>query len=161
MQLSQWFDQQLGTSTEGFLWSIEQIPHERYYLSPRPNRWSVARIIYHMVYYDQFIGLPALRQWIGEPFSLAGLTGDMEKDAASEETGWQDGEGHEVQAMIADFRKLRAEQFALLRQFQDAAWSETRDALWGTVTLQWVVTKTYQHTLEHTDEILRSYLWWR
>lgn len=34
-------------------------------------------------------------------------------------------------------------------------------ALWRAVMLQWVVTETYQHTLEHTDEILRLYLWWK
>ncbi len=61
--------------------------------------------------------------------------------------------------MIAEFKKLRAEQLALIQQFPEQAWSEERPAIWGSVTLQWVVTKTYQHTLEHTDEILRSYLW--
>lgn len=66
-----------------------------------------------------------------------------------------------MQAMIADFKKLRAEQLALIQHFRELTWSEERDALWGSVTLQWVVTKTYQHTLEHTDEILRLYLWWK
>ncbi len=31
----------------------------------------------------------------------------------------------------------------------------------GLLTLHWAVTKTYQHTLEHTDELLRAYLWWK
>jgi hypothetical protein len=161
MQLSQWFHRQLQTSTEGFLWAVEQIPQERHYLSSRPDRWSVARLVYHMECYDQVIGLPALRQWLGEPLSLVGLTGDAKEDAALEENNWDNGAGHEMQAMIADFKKLRVEQLALIQQFAEPAWSEERDALWGPVTLKWVVTKTYQHTLEHTDEILRAYLWWK
>lgn len=162
MQLSQWFSQQLQTSTEGFLWAVEQIPQERHALLPRPNRWSVARIIYHMRCYDQFIGLPALRQWVGEPFSLGGgFTGDMEEDVAIEEAHWKDGKGYDVSTMITDFKTLRGEQLALIQQFHEPIWSEERKALWGPVTLQWVVTKAYQHTLEHTDEILRLYLWWK
>lgn len=159
--LSAWFYQQIQTSTEGFLWAVELIPQERHYLPPRPDRWPVARIVYHMLCYDRYIGLPALRQWAGGELSTAGLTGSIEGDAALEEANWQQGEGHEVQAMLADFRELRAEQLSLLQQFPESVWSEERDALWGPVTLKWVATKTYQHTLEHTDEILRSYLWWK
>ncbi len=159
MQFSQWFYQQLQASTKGFLWAVEQIPKERQFLQPNPDKWSVARLLYHMVDYDQLIGLPTLCQWVDGPSPLAGLTGSAEEDAAREEAQWQNGEGHDVQAMIADFNMLRAEQFALIQHFPEQAWSEERNAIWGPVTLQWAVTKTYQHTLEHTDEILRAYLW--
>lgn len=159
MQSSQWFHQQLQASTEGFLWAVEQIPQERHSLRPKSDKWSVARLIYHMVCYDQLIGLPTLHQWVGGPSPLAGLTGSAEGDAALEEAKWKNGEGHEVQAMIADLKKLRAEQLALIQQFLEPAWNEERDTIWGSVTLKWTVTKTYQHTLEHTDKILRSYLW--
>lgn len=65
MDLSHWFHQQLQTSTEGFLWAVEQIPPERLYLEPRPGKWPVARLLFHMASYDRAIGLPALRQWVG------------------------------------------------------------------------------------------------
>ena len=158
---SAWFHQQIQASTEGFLWAVEQVPQDRHYLPPRPDRWSVARIVYHMLCYDQHIGLPALRQWTGGEFSMAGLTGSAEGDAALEEAHWQQGKGHEMQAMLTTFKELRAEQLTLLQQFPEPVWSEERPALWGPVTFKWVATKNYQHTLEHTDEILRSYLWWR
>jgi len=161
MDLSHWFHQQLQTSTEGFLWAVEQIPPERLYLEPRPGKWPVARLLFHMASYDRAIGLPALRQWVGEPFSMNGLTGSAEGDAALEEANWKHGEGQEMQAMIAEFKKLRAEQLSLLQHFPEHAWREEREALWGPRPLTWVVAKTYQHTLEHTDEILRAYLWWK
>jgi len=129
MQQSQWFYQQLQASTEGFLWSVEQIPHERQYRPPRPDRWSVARIVYHMGCYDRLIGLPTVRQWLGGPSPEAGLTGSVEGDAAREEALWQHGQGHEVQAMITGFKKLRLEQLALIQQFPESAWSGERDAL--------------------------------
>lgn len=161
MQLSQWLHQQIQASTDGFLWAVEQIPPERHYLSPRPDRWSVARIVYHLLRYDQYIGLPTMRQWTGEERSTAGLTGSAEGDAALEEANWQQGEGHEMQSTLTALKALRADQLALMQQFPESAWSEERNALWGPVTLKWAVTKTYQHTLEHTDEILRFYLWWK
>jgi len=158
MLLSQWFHQQLQTSTDGFLWAVEQIPQERHYLPPGPDKWSVARIVYHMLCYDQLIGLPTLYQWVG---GSCPVVGSPEDDGDIEEINWNNGEGHEVQTMNAEFKRLRAEQLALIQQLPEQAWSEERRAIWGSVTLQWVVTKTYQHTLEHTSEILRSYLWWK
>ncbi len=115
--------------------------------------------MYHMVCYDQLIGLPTLRQWMGEPSPADRLTGSAEGDAAREELWWNNGEGREMNAMLADFKKLRAEQFDVIQRFSEHVWNEERDALWGSVSLQWVVTKTYQHTLEHTSEILRAALW--
>ena len=52
---------------KGFLWAVEQISQERQYLHPKPDKWSVARIIYHMMRYDQLIGLPTLHQGVGGP----------------------------------------------------------------------------------------------
>jgi hypothetical protein len=41
---------------QGFLWAVEQIPQEKQFLQPKPDKWSVARLAYHLVCYDQFIG---------------------------------------------------------------------------------------------------------
>ena len=46
-------------------------------------------------------------------------------------------------------------------QFDDQLWHEPRETeFWGTVTLLWVVTKTYQHTSEHIHDVLRMALFW-
>ena len=158
MQLSQWFYQQLQTSTQGFLWAVEQIPQEYLYLIPEPDKWSVARIIYHMLYYDQRYGLPTLRQWTGGPCPV---TSTKEEEVAREEASWMNRENDEVQTMVGTFKNVRAEQLALIQQFLGQEWSKERCTIWSSVTLFWVVTKTYQHTLEHTNEILRAYLLWR
>ncbi|MBM2848116.1 MAG: hypothetical protein HW418_1058, partial [Anaerolineales bacterium] len=142
MNLSQWFQTQLHSSAEGFAWSVEQVPPERRYVPPpRPlGEWSAARHAFHLLYYEQTIALPSMRQWLGGPMSF--LRGPDE-DAA-----W--GRGQAVESLLAQFREIRAEQIAILPQCDDALWEETRRAVWGPVTLRWVVTKTYQHTAEHT-----------
>jgi len=55
---------------------------------------------------------------------------------------------------------VRAEQIALLPRFENTLWEERRGALWGPVTLRWVVSKTYQHTCEHSHDVLRLALFW-
>lgn len=97
-----------------------------------------------------------MRQWFGDS---APQIASQEEGTAAEEGAWSDGQGQSVDTMRSSLRLLRADQIALASHAPDGLWCEERQALWGTVTLQWVTTKTYQHTLEHTDEILRQYLW--
>ncbi len=158
MQQSQWSQQQLQTSAENFLWAVEQILQERLYLAPRPNRWPVARIVYHMIRYEQRLALPSMQQWVG---GLTPRVGSQEEDNAQNEQDWDDGKGHDIQTLLTDFKDIRSQQLALIPQFTEQSWDEEREAIWGNVSLKWVVIKTYQHTLEHTDEVLRAYLWWR
>ena len=156
MNLPQWFHQQLQTSADSLLWAVDQIPQERLYLAPRVDRWSVARIIYHLVCYEQRFALPSMRQWSGGPKPVVST---QEEEEVQEDRNWNGGQGHEVATLIADFRAVRSEQVALCSQFDEQSWHESRDVIWGQRSLKWVVIKTYQHTLEHTDEVLRAYLW--
>ncbi len=156
MEVREWFSQLLSSSTDSFLWAVELIPAQERYTAPRPGRWSVARIVFHLVCYERRIALPTMRQWRGAPCPVVGTP---EEDAAREEAEWNDGKGHVLEDMMKEFRQGRGEQLALLMQLPAASWHETREAIWKPVSLQWVLTKTYQHTLENTDEILRAYLW--
>lgn len=155
MNLSDWFRYQLQASGDGFLWAIEQLPEERWMLPPphHPEDWSAARHAFHMLYYDQHFSLASIRQWLGSPRpSLDDLREDAE---------WAAGLGNDTRSVLAQFGIIRAEQITLLAQFDDQLWHEAREtAYWGTVTLQWVVTKTYQHTAEHIHDVLRMALFW-
>ena len=158
MQQVQWFQQQLHISIDNFVWAVEQIPQERLYLAPRPNKWPVARLVYHMTRYDQRLALPSLQQWLGGPLPTVGT---QEEDNAEDEHDWDDGNGHDIGTLLADFKAIRLQQLALFPRFTEQSLNEKHDAIWGNVSLKWVMIKTYQHTLEHTDEVLRAYLWWR
>lgn len=153
MDLSDWFDDQLKSSADGFVWAVEQVPIERRLLSPPAplGEWSTARQVFHMFYYEQKVALPSMRQWLGEPFKLSGKE-------YNEDEAW--GDGKDLETMLSDFRTVRAEQIVLLPQFDESTWNETRPTVWGDVTLKWVVTKTYQHTAEHTHNVLSTALFW-
>ena len=155
MNLSEWFRYQLQASGDGFVWAIEQLSEERWMLPPprHPEDWSAARHAFHMLYYDQHFSLVSMRQWLGEPRPSL--------DDLHEDDKWAAGLGKDTRSILEQFRAIRAEQIELLSQFDDQRWHEPRETeFWGTVTLQWVVTKTYQHTSEHIHDVLRMALFW-
>lgn len=153
MNFSQWFQDQLQTSADGFIWGAQQVPVARRLLQPPEGlgEWSTARHIFHMMFYEQSYALPSMRQWIGEPrLSLEGL---------DEDVAWGEGKD-DVEIMLAEFKKVRIDQLALLPMFGEKAWNTSCETIWGPVTLAWVVSKTYQHTAEHTSDVMRIALFW-
>jgi|SRR5579872_445623 len=154
MDLSQWFTDQLNSGSEGFIWSVEQMPPERRLLAPPEplGKWSAARHVFHMLYYEQNKAVPCMKIWLGQPLAIN--KADFDEDAA-----W--GDDKDLDAMLTDFRRVRAEQLELLPNFNDQLWHETRSTpFWDDVTLLWVVSKTFQHTAEHIHDVMRLALFW-
>jgi len=153
MNLSHWFHDQLQASGEGFIWSALQVPGPRRLITPPDGlgEWTAARHVFHMLFYERNLALPGMRLWLGGPYpSLA----DLDEDGAWER------EKAGFDSLIDGFRQVRTEQIVLLPRFDDAAWDTPYQTDWGSVTLTWVVSKTYQHTAEHTNDILKIALFW-
>ena len=158
MDEAQWFRDQLRSSADGFTWAVEQVPPERRRTAPPENlgEWPAIRHAYHMLSYERDIALPSMRQWLGGP--------KIEDEGFDDDSAWE--REQDLDSILARFRQVRAEQIALLAQFDPSHWGETRDTgwtrpePWGGITLRWVVTKTYQHTAEHTHDLLRLVLFW-
>jgi hypothetical protein len=153
MNLAKWFHDQLQSSAAGFIWSIEQVPSSRRYLrpaSPALGEWSAARHAFHLLYYERTIALPSMRQWLGSPLpNMAGV---------NEVAAWQ--AGHDLTKVLEDFSAVRAEQIALLAEYGEQAWEEPRQTIWDQQTLRWVLSKTFQHSAEHTHDVLSIALFW-
>ena len=152
MNLSEWFHNQLQSSADGLVWGAQQVPTARRNIKPPEalGEWTASRHIFHMLFYEQNIALPAMKQWLGIEIPLEGVDEDFE---------W--GEGTDkIDNLLAEFKKVRDEQIQLLEKFDDQAWNSTCKTIWGPVTLAWVVSKTFQHTAEHTSDILRIALFW-
>jgi len=153
INFSQWFHEQLQTSANGFVWGTEQVPEARRYAPPPKGlgEWTVARHVFHLWYYEQTIALPSMQQWLG---------GTMPSiDDADEDIAWSKTQDS-IESLLEKFRDVRAEQIVLIPKFGSTAWNETREAVWGPVTLLWVVSKTYQHTAEHINDVMRIGLFW-
>jgi hypothetical protein len=155
MSDSSWFSHQLQSSADGLVWSARQVPEARRYLVPPAllGEWSAARHLFHMFYYEQNFALPSMRQWLGEPGLSRQALKKLDENAA-----WSD--TLEYDKLLGRFQDVRQAQISLLPRIEPAVWQETSTCVWGEVTLHWVVSKTYQHTAEHTSELLRIALFW-
>jgi hypothetical protein len=154
MDLSEGFRYQLQASAEGFIWGIEQVPDSRRAIQPPEDlgEWSVARHVFHLLYYEQTIALPTMKQWLGEACPIP--------ETLDEGLAWDGRRTDTIESMLDEFRRVRAEQINLLEKFDQHVWHTTRETIWGDMTLLWVVSKTYQHTAEHTNDTLRIALFW-
>jgi hypothetical protein len=153
MNFSEWFREHLQVGADGFVWSAEQVPEARRYAQPPKGlgEWSVARHVFHMLYYEQTIALPSMQQWLG---GILPMIDDSDEDVA-----WAENK-ESIENLLIQFRNVRTEQISLLPKFEETVWNETRKAVWGPVTLLWVVSKTFQHTAEHTNDVMQMRLWW-
>lgn len=155
-----WFQTQLQASADGFVWAFEQINPEQWHRLPPDasymGTWTPLRHVWHVTGYEEMIVVPAMQAWCGQPMP------DGEK--------WQDDDdafaaalaaGLTADAMIARFRAVRQQQIDLLDELTSIDWEAPRPTLWGNQPLKMVVTKTYQHTFEHGDTLLRMALWWK
>jgi hypothetical protein len=138
---------------------MRQVPAERLGLTPPAGlgEWPALRHLFHLVWYEREIALPTMRLWLGGPlFTEEGL--DEEADWVADEAGV------ELESWLATFAAGRDEQQVLLARLDHVAWTEERPVGWSDlswpVPLSWVVTKTYQHTAEHTNDVLRIALFW-
>ena len=163
MNYVQSFTTLLQVSTDMLLWTVQQIPEDLLYTvsSKRPGSWPTARHVMHLQYNEEQVVLPCMRRWFNEEHAAHKAEDDkrIERYGAyemlvhDEEIAWQ--QAPDIEMREEKFREGRKAQIALLAQFAPDVWEQTRETVWGRVTLCWAITKTYQHTLEHSNDILK------
>jgi hypothetical protein len=155
-----WFRAQLQSSADGFVWALEQIAPELHdKLPPRPGylgSWPPIRHIWHFSQYERYLVIPSMRQWLCyPPADGAGWT-EGDADDANFARVQQDG----LSEVVATFCDIRRQQIVMLDELELVDWEAPQATLWGDKPLKMIVTKTYQHTFEHGDTLLRMGLWW-
>lgn len=154
---SSWFTTQLQASADGFVWAFEQIDLElRESLPPAPDylgTWPPARHVWHVTEYERVLVIPSMRQWLGG----AKPNG---QDWHDDDDTWMSLENRSFDVLVSEFRQVRQQQLNLLAEFSLKDWEARQSTLWGQKPLSMVVTKTFQHTYEHGDTLLRMGLWW-
>ena len=151
MNESEWFDYQLSSTLDGFLWAVRQVPEERITVPPPAplGEWTATQHVYHLVQYEEKLALPAMQQWLGAPFrEVEDYEGEVGRDLPP------------VADLLARFEQVRKAEIGLLPQLANCDWRATRKTSWGDTSLYWIVCKTYQHTLDHTNTVLAFGLFW-
>jgi hypothetical protein len=152
-----WFHYQLKASADGFEWAFSQIPGSfRESLPPDPEylgTWPPARHVWHVTEYERCLAIPQMYQWLNGSIPPEG-------DWHDDDNTWAKVQERGFEELISRFRLVRQQQIKLLDQLKTIDWSTPRETLWGLKPLSMVVTKTFQHTYEHGDTLLRMGLWW-
>lgn len=161
MSLSIWFGGQLHSSMENFLWSLGEVPTARLFLTPPHGLgdWSAAQQLFHVLAYERDCVVSSMRQRLGEPKPT------VFEESWDENAEWQKAQAGVIGTNLLDemqthFRRVRQAQIDLLPHFTDDHWMQTRDTGWGDIPLKWLVSKTWQHTYEHTSNVMRIVLFW-
>jgi hypothetical protein len=153
-----WFRYQLKASGDGFEWAFSQIPPAFYLqLPPDPEylgTWSPARHVWHVTEYERWMALPAMYEWIDGPKP-------PDEDWPDDDAAWAKAQELGLEGLVSKFRHVRQQQIDLLDQLSAVDWIAPRETGWGMKPLSMVVTKTFQHTYEHGDTLLRMGLWWK
>jgi len=156
-----WFRQHLQSSADGFVWAFEQIAPELHdELPPAPGylgTWPPIRHVWHVAKYERCLVIPSMRQWLG------GLPADgagWHDDAADDDDDFVRARQEGLSEIVATFCDIRRKQIVMLDELAQVDWETPRSTLWGNKPLKMIVTKTYQHTFEHGDTLLRMGLWW-
>ena len=155
MDEMRWLGDELGRSAIGFEWAIRQVPLERLTQTPPAGlgEWPALRHLHHLVWYERELALPSMRIWLGAT-PPDGHALDEDADWAADQSTLQ------VDMLLRSLVAGRDEQRAILTGLDAAAWATARTTGWDDVPLRWVVSKTYQHTAEHTNDVLRIALFW-
>ena len=152
-----WFRYQLKASADGFAWALAQISAQYLtQLPPNPGylgTWSPARHVWHVTEYERCLVIPIMEHWI------TGTT-PPDDDWQDDDQAWEKIQERGLEALVTKFQATRQRQIDLLNQLTDIDWQAPRETVWGLKPLSMVVTKTFQHTYEHGDTLLRMGLWW-
>ena len=153
-----WFRYQLQASGDGFDWAFEQLPLEWHYrLPPSPKymgTWEPIRHVWHVLGYERDLVIPSMQQWLGGRLPA----GDSWKD---DDEAFALARQQGLESVVATFRQIRQQQIDMLDALSTTDWSAPRETLWGNKPLSMIVTKTFQHTFEHGDTLMRMGLWWQ
>jgi hypothetical protein len=109
------------------------------------------RQLHHITYYERRLVLPSMNLWLG---------GDVvDMSDYDDRADWAHN-SVSLEEFLAQFIAVRQAQIKLLQNFSSEQWLEERETEWGLVPLHWIVSKTWQHSYEHTSNIMRIALLW-
>jgi hypothetical protein len=155
MDEMRWLSDELLRSCAGFAWAIRQVEDAHLRIAPPQGlgEWPALRHLHHLVWYEREYALPSMRHWVGGP--------PLDDQALDEAAAWAaEGPGFTVEGGVRELEAGREAQAALLAVLDPSAWHASVATVWGDMPPRWVVSKTYQHTAEHTNDVLRIALFW-
>jgi len=145
-------------------WAVAQVPERWTHAIPDyypEDAWSVARNLAHMAVYEEGIAAPMLRDLAVGGDGAAAMRSPREEFL----TGATELSREPVEDIQHRLSVCRGEQIAIIGGYDEERFNAPATSAWasgqhGTPphSAGWVATKTFQHTWEHGNAILRMAL---
>src|SRR5215204_2937487 len=161
----------LEESLNAIEWALSRTSPPQFHATPKgaaaafqEGAWSMAMNVAHLAVYDERLAIPVLEGLLAGGDGL-GAASTPREDAFQRECEALSEEPRE--AILARLRAARQRQVALVRRFSDEQFNTLRTPLWGKYygaplhASGWVAAKSWQHTYEHTNALLRIALFSR
>ena len=153
----------LRDALETMVWASTLVPARWTHQMPESapgDSWTVAMNLAHIVTYEKCIGLPLLE-------SLA-AGGDGTGVVTFEQSFFDDAQAiatEPIAALLEQFRTLREREIAIVQAYDAARFNSAATDAFNTPmhgnrrhTPAFIATKSFQHTWEHGNAILRALL---
>ncbi|MGC9778340.1 MAG: DinB family protein [Candidatus Heimdallarchaeota archaeon] len=161
---------QLEETAQILDWAMKLVPEERLLEIPPHSShskasedvkryfgsWSAYRIFFHLIHYEENVALPNMLLWLDK-------SQHIERKCGGETKAYQEAleKRIDLETLLDSFHKVRKKQIDVINNIPDKLWIEKKpNTNWGNVTVEFIVTKSIQHTLEHGNKILRNVLFW-
>ncbi len=155
----------LRGSLETVEWALSMVPVKYTHSLPDfypPEDWTVAMNVAHLTIYDERIAIPLLKSL------AAGGDGVGVVKSLGESWFYDDAKALSVEPLSVlgpRLRSARGDQAAVVESFSDDSFNARVTPLWATGrhgnpphSPGWIATKSFQHTWEHGNAVLRMAL---
>jgi hypothetical protein len=154
----------LQSSLDALEWGLSLVAERWIRQPPREGDWSVATNLAHIAVYEERIAAPVLESVRdgGDGTNVSGLDSEGEVVPSGGED-WFDAETaalavESLEVMMERLRQARYRQIVAVGELTEDRLNKAVVPFWGRSPLHsagWVAAKTFQHTLEHGNSILR------
>ncbi len=140
-------------------WAAAMIPAAWTHEPPEPGTWSVAMNVAHLVVYEEEISLPVLTGLADGGDGVGSVRSALEQWFLKDAEAIAD---QPLAGLVTRLVAVRRRQIDVVNRFSAEDFSRPVTPLFGGPTALkspgWVATKTFQHTWEHGNAILRMAL---
>ncbi|MEX0801115.1 MAG: DinB family protein [Dehalococcoidia bacterium] len=152
----------LADSLQTLEWATSLVPPQWTHALPdyySPGEWSVAMILAHLVIYEETMAAPVLEALAagGDGVDAAPSPGEGSLSAAKAISD------SAVEELLERLAASRTRQIEIVKSYAPERFNEPVTSLWVNSPIHgrslhsagWVATKTFQHTWEHGNAIMR------
>jgi hypothetical protein len=149
----EWILAQITNSVQVLEWALKFIPSERIIQKPPEDlgNWSADRHLFHLLYYSINATLPMIQQLFSNIDNIS--------NPEREEQEWNNHSNYQEiinNIIIANKQIIDIANISMERNIK----AEININGLGCVNLEWILSKQFQHNIEHINDIMKFALFW-